>query len=45
MDVVVWTESEVREAWWRAVLGLDAGAHECDIEWFIGREQGGIETR
>jgi hypothetical protein len=29
MDVVVWTESEERQAWWREVLGICADARSC----------------
>ncbi|OYD70261.1 hypothetical protein BDB13_3861 [Rhodococcus sp. OK302] len=29
MDLVVWTESEERELWWRGVLGIGAGARHC----------------
>lgn len=29
MDVVIWTEPEERQAWWREVLGICADARSC----------------
>ncbi|MFF1555773.1 hypothetical protein ACFVX3_32655 [Rhodococcus erythropolis] len=29
VDVVVWTESEEREKWWREIVGIDASGGRC----------------
>lgn len=29
MDVVVWTESEEREKWWREIVGIDTAGDRC----------------
>lgn len=29
MDVVVWTESEERERWWREVVGITVAGDRC----------------